>query len=377
MNLRQLANKALNELDIRRGARKLASSPMVVDLILTKACNLACTFCKDYELDGSKNVSRENLQKVAEQLFPNANRLSICSGGEPYLHRELEFILRLAARYDLYTWVLSNGMLLKEDRMSAIIDEGLITEHGFSCDGIEPATVEAIRVFAKLPVILENVKMVMRLRDSMRKKNPSITIRYALMRSNIEELPRAIDYWGSQGANRLNCGYLSLANGIPHEQSLFYHQDLMLRVFDEARKVAARYPELTVTLPASIEDERRRTKPEPCLAPWRFVMIDASGGILPCYRAFEGMVMGNIYETPTPDFQAIWNSEPYQQLRGTVNDDGAAKFFQYCSRCEMRHGWGEEAVHLGDETWLTSVAEQAGEEALVQIDHRRLKKTRP
>jgi hypothetical protein len=80
-------------------------------------------------------------------------------------------------------------MSLKEDRMRTEIGEGLISAHGLSVDGIRPAAVEALRAFAKLPVILNNVKMVMRLRDEMKKKVPTITIRNALARSNVEELP--------------------------------------------------------------------------------------------------------------------------------------------------------------------------------------------
>jgi radical SAM protein with 4Fe4S-binding SPASM domain len=374
MHLRHLPQRLFSKIDLHRGAERLIAKPQVVDLVLTKACNLACTFCKDYEIEGAKNVTESQLRRVAEQLFPGASRLSICSGGEPYLHRGLEFILREAKRYKLYTWVLSNGMLMKEERLRAILEEDLISEHGFSVDGIEPATVEAIRVFAKLPVILENVRMLMRLRGQLGKRNPAVTIRYALMRSNVEELPAAIRYWGEEGANRVDCGYLSLANGLPREQSLYFHQELMADVFAKARETAARYPNLQVNLPNLIRDEEIfKREPKNCTAPWTFVMIDASGAILPCYRAFEGISMGNLYEDDTP-FSEVWNSPLYQGLRRTVNDDGSPKAYKYCSVCEYRYGWSELRSHLGDETWMEMLREQQGEAPLVQIDHRRLKR---
>lgn len=374
MELSHLPSKLLSKFDLLRGAGRLVARPQVIDLVLTKACNLACTFCKDYEIEGAKNVTEPQLRRVAAELFPAASRLSICSGGEPYLHRGLEFILREAKKYKLYTWVLSNGMLLKEDRVRRILEEDLISEHGFSVDGIQPATVEAIRVFAKLPVILGNVRMLMRLRDQMRKTKPTVTIRYALMRSNIEELPDAVRYWGEEGANRIDCGYLSLANGIPKEQSLYFHQELMEEIFAKARETAARYPHLRLNLPASLrEDARLMTRPRKCTAPWTFVMIDASGAILPCYRAFEGISMGNLYEDPRP-FAEVWNSPRYQNLRRTVNNDSLPKEYAYCSVCEYRYGWSHLRSHLGDETWAEAVRQQIGEDQLVQIDHRRLKR---
>ena len=189
----------------------------------------------------------------------------------------------------------------------------------------------------------------------------------------MEELPASVEYWGDQGVNTLSCGYLSLANGMPHEQSLYYHQELMLKVFDEARKVAQRYPGLELQLPKPVAEELNRKQATPCLAPWRFVMIDASGGILPCYRSFEAMVMGNLYEDEEPDFRAIWNSADYQALRRTVNRDSGERFFNYCSACEMRWGWGREESHLGDETWLKMLEGRTDKESLTQIDHRRLK----
>lgn len=369
----KLMNRVVQRIEARISAGQIRSMPAVVDVVLTKACNLACTFCKDYDNDGAQNVSEADLTRLAEQLFPTARRLSICSGGEPYLHRGLEHILRLAKKHDLYSWVLSNGMLLKEDRMRRIIREELITEHGFSVDGITPKTVESIRVFAKLPKILENIRMVQRIRDEEGKSFPTITIRYALMRSNVEELPDAVDYWGKAGASRLNCGYLSLANGISRDESLFFHQDLTERVFAEARKVASRYPNLVVNLPALVREEiGKREQPSRCQAPWTFVMINPDGSVLPCYRAFEGISMGSIYGETAVPFNEIWNSTGYQALRRSVNDDSGPKHYSYCGTCEMRYGWGFEEAHLGDVTWKQVVAQQRPE--LVTIDHRRIRK---
>src|SRR5207244_12320306 len=138
---RQAVNTVFNEVEFRLQRPVVRSMPQTVDIVLTKACNLACTSCVDYETPGAKRISLENFEKVARQLFPTARLVSICSGGEPSLHKGLEDLLRIARRYRLETWVLSNGMLLKEDRVRTIVREGLITTHGFSVDGFRPATV--------------------------------------------------------------------------------------------------------------------------------------------------------------------------------------------------------------------------------------------
>jgi radical SAM protein with 4Fe4S-binding SPASM domain len=264
-------------------------------------------------------------------------------------------------------------MLLKEDRLRTIIREGLITLHGFSVDGMKAPTVEALRVNAKLDVILENIKMLLAVRESESKREPGIVIRYALMRSNLEELPAAVEYWGQLGVDRLDCGYLSICNGIDQNESLYFHQDLMKKVFAEARAVASHYPRFTLRLPRTVlEEQSLQSNPVKCNAPWSFVNIDTDGRVLPCYRAFEAMSMGKVYDEDGQPFRSIWNSEPYQQLRRTVNNDAAEKYFSYCSRCEYRYGWGELAPHIGDETWLQSVSIKAPEK-VQKIDHRRRK----
>lgn len=359
--LRALTNKLINRAEMNAERERLWSKPVVVDVVLTKACNFACTFCKDYETEGAKRISLTNFEKMAAQLMPTASQMSICSGGEPYLHTGLEEILRTARRYNpkIYNWVLSNGSILKEERLARIIDGELITEHGFSVDGFKAATVEGIRLNAKLPVILDNIRMLLRLRAESRKRHPTVTIRYALMRSNIEELPDAVRFWGDLGIEKINTGYLSLANGMDHDLSLYYHQELAKKYFDLARQAAESFPHLQLNLPETISDqERYKTSPQKCRAPWEFVMIDTDGVVLPCYRAFEALRFDSLYDEHGANFDDIWNSDRYLSLRRTVNADDKKKFYEYCGRCEARYGWSEERAHLGDESWFDALGDK-------------------
>ena len=279
-------------------------------------------------------------------------------------------MLRVARRYRLATKVLSNGMLLTEERLRPVVREGLITTHGFSVDGITPATVERIRINADLRRILANIDLLLRIRAEEGKREPRTLIRYALMRSNVEELPAAVEYWGGRGIDRIDCGYLSLANGIDRAESLFFHEELLERVFAETRAVASRFPRTELRLPPTPAEERQRPGPRPCDAPWSMVMIDVDGEVLPCYRAREALSMGNVHGEDGEPFRDIWNNADYQALRRTVNDDGGEKFYPYCERCDARLGWGELDSHLGDEAWLETLSVFAPDKLEV-IDHRR------
>src|SRR5262245_12946023 len=181
---RQAVNTAVNLAEYWLQTPVVRSMPQNVDVVLTKACNLACTFCVDYETPGAKRILIENFEKIARQLLPTARLVSICSGGEPYLHKGLEELLRIVSRCRVATWVLSNGMLVTEPRVRTIVREGLITTHGFSVDGAKASTVEPLRVNAKLDVILDRIKMLLRVREEEGKREPRTIIRYVLMRSN-------------------------------------------------------------------------------------------------------------------------------------------------------------------------------------------------
>jgi radical SAM protein with 4Fe4S-binding SPASM domain len=353
----------------------LHSLPQNVDIVLTTKCNLACVFCKLYPVSGAKQVSIENFRKAAEQLFPTARLVSICSGGEPYLHKNLEELLRIIRQYSVPTWVLSNGMLLEEERIRTIVREELITLHGFSIDGIRSSTVEAIRVNAKLDVIVENIKMLIRIRKEERKHKPPIVIRYVLMRSNIEELPDAVRHWGEMGIDVIDCNYLSLSRNIDRQQSLYFHQDLTEEVFSEAQLVAEHYPRLTLNLPDPIHKQQHfEKKPKKCGSAWNFVFVNTDGEIFPCYCLLGIRSMGNIYEGDGDSFKGIWNNSEYQQLRRTTNDDHVKKYFSYCSLCETRFGWGDLKVHLGDQTWLHHLdLEDKQEMELIAKRHRKPK----
>ncbi len=375
LTAKQTLNTIINMLENRLGLQTLHSLPQNVDVVLTTKCNLACIFCKVYPVSGAKQVSIGNFKKVAQQLFPSARLVSICSGGEPYLHKDLEDLLRITRHYKVPTWVLSNGMLLKEERIRSIVREELITLHGFSVDGINPSTVEAIRVNAKLDVIVENIKMLIRVRKEEDKRKPSVVIRYVLMRSNIEELPDAVRHWGEIGIDVIDCNYISLSKNIDKQQSLYFHQDLMEEVFSQAQRVAAHYPRLTFNLPLTIRQQQHfQKKPRKCNSLWNFVFVNTDGEVFPCYCLLGIRSMGNVYEGDGHSFWKIWNNSQYQHLRRTANDDTLKKQFSYCSLCETRFGWGNLKVHLGDQTWFHHLdLDEKQETEVIAKRHRKAK----
>ncbi len=349
-------NTSINIFETKMQLSVLHSHPQIVDIVVTRSCNLKCIFCKNYETTGAKQISVDNFEKVARQFFPTTRNLSICSGGEPYLHKDLIDLLRIARRYKISTYVLSNGMLVREDIIRTIIKEELISQHGFSVDGIKPVTVESLRVNAKFDVIDENIRSLIRIRTEENKKTPSIVINYVLMRSTIEELPESIQHWGDMGIDTVRCNYLSLCNDIDPQESLFFHQDLMEKVFKKSKELATLYPHFKLILPPTVrQDMLSHHQPKQCGAPWSFMRIEPDGRIFPCYKSWGAICMGNIFNRNNCSVNDSWNNSEYQALRHSVNNDAVQKYYSYCLKCPRRFGLGDVSAHFEDDNWFNNI----------------------
>lgn len=372
IGIKQLSNAVRNKVEAASGSVRLRSFPQVVDIVLTKACNLKCTFCKDYETEGAKLLSIEHFERAANILFPTARKLSLCSGGEPYLHKRLVNFLRITKQYRVPVWLLSNGTRITKETSTTIVNEQLVAWHGFSVDGIEAETVEAIRVKADFGLIVDNILRLIDIRERNGTRFPKIVIRYALMRSNIEQLPKAIEFWGSRGVDAIDCSYLSVCNGIDPQESLFFHADLTDRLFQKATEVCERFPSLSLSLPEpflhlgspgrSLED---------CHQPWELIRIDSDGEILPCFHSWRLMTMGNIGSLDRSSFDQLWNGGRYRGLRASVNDDTVAKLYSHCANCSERVAHGHEAAHFEDNSWIDASVLAGKSETAVERTRKR------
>src|SRR5690348_16539542 len=63
--------------------------PLLVHMIPIRRCNLACTYCNEFD-DISKPVPLEELNKRADHLAELGTAVITISGGEPLMHPELE-----------------------------------------------------------------------------------------------------------------------------------------------------------------------------------------------------------------------------------------------------------------------------------------------
>src|SRR6201987_5099805 len=111
---------------IRMIAKGLVSTrhPLLVHIIPTRRCNLACTYCNEFD-DVSNPVPTEEMFRRIDRLGkigPGGIRIS---GGEPLLHPDLDAIIARIRKNRIIAGLITNGYLLVADRIERLSRAGL------------------------------------------------------------------------------------------------------------------------------------------------------------------------------------------------------------------------------------------------------------
>jgi MoaA/NifB/PqqE/SkfB family radical SAM enzyme len=98
--------------------------PIMAHIIPIRRCNLACTYCNEYD-DYSKPVPLETMLERMEQLGRLKTGVITLSGGEPLLHPDLDEIIRGIRKNATLAGLITNGYLLTADRIRRLNEAGL------------------------------------------------------------------------------------------------------------------------------------------------------------------------------------------------------------------------------------------------------------
>jgi MoaA/NifB/PqqE/SkfB family radical SAM enzyme len=119
-------------------ARNALSTGHVVlaTLVVTRRCNLACSYCNEYDHVSSPVPLRDLLGRV-DRLAELGTSIVTISGGEPLLHPELGEVVRHIRRRGMIATVITNGYPLTRSRIEALNAAGLDYLQ-ISIDNVEP-----------------------------------------------------------------------------------------------------------------------------------------------------------------------------------------------------------------------------------------------
>jgi MoaA/NifB/PqqE/SkfB family radical SAM enzyme len=98
--------------------------PVLVHIIPNRRCNLACTYCNEFD-DFSKPVPLEEMKRRLDTLAGMGTSIITISGGEPLMHPELDEIIRHIRRRGMIAGLITNGFFLNQERIEQLNAAGL------------------------------------------------------------------------------------------------------------------------------------------------------------------------------------------------------------------------------------------------------------
>ena len=98
--------------------------PLLAHIIPTRRCNLACTYCNEFD-DVSNPVPIEEMFQRIDRLGAMGTAIVTISGGEPLLHPDLDAIIARIRKNGMMAGLITNGYLLVADRIERLNRAGL------------------------------------------------------------------------------------------------------------------------------------------------------------------------------------------------------------------------------------------------------------
>ncbi|MBV8829207.1 MAG: radical SAM protein [Acidobacteriaceae bacterium] len=101
-----------------------AHHPIVAQVIPIRRCNLACTYCNEFDKDSPPVPTAEMIRRV-DKLAELGTSIITFSGGEPTLHPDLDLLISRAREHNAIATIITNGYLLTPDRIKRLNAAGL------------------------------------------------------------------------------------------------------------------------------------------------------------------------------------------------------------------------------------------------------------
>lgn len=269
--------------------------------------------------------------------------------GEPLLSPHLFTVLHAIDAENVRAEFNTNGLLLDEKTAAGLVGSGLHTI-SVSLDAARRETFLKIRRSDKFHVVLDNIRMLQRMKKASGSNKPEVIINMTLMNANLHELPAFVDLGQALGVSAINFWLLeplSYNYEVRHHGFCFnYHEqridtgsDDFKRVMIEAYRKAGQFGipmvcenadvlaalegvpcakkcllmndiYLTPDCPGMDEKFFFLTFKPRCVRPWEQCIIGLQGEVRFCCHS--SLVLGNLSKD---GFLHVWNGETAGSVR--------------------------------------------------------------
>lgn len=306
-------------------------APLALLAEVTHRCPLQCPYCSNpvEMVKASEELGTAEWLDLIDQAADLGILQIHFSGGEPLARRDLVQLVRHARQAGLYSNLITSGVLLDEEKLTALIEAGL--DHvQISIQDTDPASADVISAY---PGGLAKKRAAAL---AVRQAGLALTINAVVHRQNLDRLGDMIGFAEEVGASRIEVAHVQY-----YGWALKNRDYLMptLEQLDRATElVEAERGRLGGSLLIDyVIPDYYAQRPKACMGGWgrRFLNVSPTGNILPCHAAetIPGLRFPNIRGRRLAE---IWESDPaFAAFRGT------GWMPEPCRGCDRREiDWG-------------------------------------
>ncbi|WP_420348418.1 radical SAM protein [Pelagibius sp.] len=172
----------------RQGAAAAAEAPdkvVFVQVEPTTRCNFTCGFCSGRQMDQS-DFDAGDFERLLDSL-PDLEHIELQGEGEPLLHRGFFDMAREARARGIRLSMITNGSLLSEERVAAILDVGMEAIY-VSIESPDDAAFQEIRG-GTLKKVKAGISRLLAARDERGLQRPTVGFAVTVLKDTIDTLP--------------------------------------------------------------------------------------------------------------------------------------------------------------------------------------------
>jgi SynChlorMet cassette radical SAM/SPASM protein ScmE len=295
-------------------------SPRSVDVEITTACNLRCSYCSHFS--GPGDVDRDLPLEAWLRFLSELQRCAVMnitlSGGEPFSRPDLREILQGIVANRLRFSILSNGTLIDPDMAAFLASTRRCNLVQVSIDGAIDITHDAFRGKGNFAKAIGGIKTLLQF-------GVPVTVRVTIHRKNVYELEAVakllLEEIGLPSFSTNSASHMGLCRKNADQTQLTVAERSL--AMETLMRLTDRYKDRINATAGPLADGRnwfgmqeacREGKPRMegrgfltgCNGPRQTLAVRADGAIIPCLQLGH-MVLGRINHD---DFLDVWQNHP-------------------------------------------------------------------
>jgi len=288
----------------------IAEYPNNIMIEVTNACNLQCKMCYHKHMRRKAGFMSENLYRKVIDKASNLGieNVGLYTTGESFLHPQIFDFIKIAKNKNIkYVYITTNGNALNEYKIKKIIDSGLDSIK-FSIDSATKETYENIKIGASWDKLLNNIKLLKKLRDESNSKL-KIFASFLITKGNYNDLFK----------------YNSIFKDLIDE-TLFSFVDSQAGQVDANSMIPDEIKEKLNKLVGSSNETF------PCGMLWHRFIVNYDGTLTICCIDFDGkLIYGDLNNSTLKE---CWNNKKMQNFR-KIHREKKFKLLPLCCDCDF------------------------------------------